>query len=85
MQIKWYVMRNLYGTVAFSLGLILSMVSLYIIIFIPFGAYVMYGLSAFIIIMGIIGFKKDESRILAVLGIVFGIIHLGLTIVFTQI
>jgi hypothetical protein len=78
-------MRNLYGTVAFSLGLILSMVSLYIIIFIPFGAYVMYGLSAFIIIMGIIGFKKDESRILAVLGIVFGIIHLGLTIVFTQI
>lgn len=78
-------MRNLFGSVAFSLGIILSMVSLYIIIFIPFGAYVMYGLSAFIIIMGIIGFKKDESRILAVLGIVFGVVHLGLTIVFTQV
>ncbi len=77
-------MRNLFGTVAFSLGLILSMVSLYIIIFIPFGAYVMYGLSAFIIVMGVVGFKKDESRILAILGIVFGVVHLGLTIVFTQ-
>ena len=68
------------GKVWGALSLVFALVSLIlgwlIIIFVPFGGYIMWALPILAIIFGIIGIIVDDSKGMAIAGLILGIIAL---------
>jgi hypothetical protein len=66
------------GKVWGALSLVFALVSLIlgwlIIIFVPFGSYIMWALPILAIIFGIIGIIVDDSKGMAIAGLILGII-----------
>ena len=68
------------GKVWGALSLVFALVSLIlgwlIIIFVPYGNYIMWALPILAIIFGIIGIIVDDSKGMAIAGLILGIIAL---------
>ena len=64
------------GTLSLVFGLIALLVGWLIMLFVPFGDYIMYALCGLAIVFGIIGIIKDDSKGKAIAGLILGIIAL---------
>ena len=64
------------GTISLIFGLLALLIGWLIMLFVPFGSYIMYGLCGLAIVFGIIGIIKDDSKGKAIAGMILGIIAL---------
>jgi len=69
-------MGKTFGALALVFGLIALLVGWAILIFVPFGSYILYALCGLAIIFGIIGIIKDDSKGMGITGMILGIIAL---------
>lgn len=64
------------GTISLIFGLLALLVGWLIMLFVPYGNYIMYALCGLAIVFGIIGIIKDDSKGKAIAGMILGIIAL---------
>jgi len=64
------------GTISLIFGLLALLIGWLIMLFVPFGNYIMYGFCGLAIVFGIIGIIKDDSKGKAIAGMILGIIAL---------
>ncbi|MFX0048949.1 MAG: hypothetical protein ACFE8G_12390 [Candidatus Hermodarchaeota archaeon] len=69
-------MGKTFGALALVFGLIALLAGWAIMIFVPFGDYIMYALCGLAIILGIVGIIKDDSKGMGIAGMILGIIAL---------
>ena len=72
-------MGKTFGALALVFGLVSLLLGWLIIIFVPlYGTYVLYAVCGLAIVFGIIGIIKDDSKGMAITGMILGIIALVL-------
>ena len=64
------------GIISLIFGLLALLLGWLIMLFVPFGDYIMYALCGLAIVFGIIGIIKDDSKGKAIAGMILGIIAL---------
>ena len=64
------------GTISLIFGLLALLIGWLIMLFVPYGNYIMYALCGLAIVFGIIGIIKDDSKGKAIAGLILGIIAL---------
>ncbi len=64
------------GTISLIFGLLALLLGWLVMLFLPFGDYIMYALCGLAIVFGIIGIIKDDSKGKAIAGMILGIIAL---------
>lgn len=69
-------MGKTFGALALVFGLIALVVGWALMLFVPFGDYIVYALAVLAIIFGIIGIVKDDSKGMGIAGLILGIIAL---------
>ena len=69
-------MGKVFGALALVFGLLALLLGWAILLFVPFGGYIMYALYGLAIVFGIIGIIKDDSKAMGIVGLIFGIIAL---------
>jgi len=70
-------MGKTFGVLALIFGLIALLSGWAIALFLfPYGSYVNYAVAGLAILFGIIGIIKDDSKALAIIGMILGIIAL---------
>ena len=74
-------MGKTFGALALVFGLVALLVGWAIMLFVPFGNYIVYALAGLAIVFGIIGIVKDDSKGLGIAGLILGIIALVLAFV----
>jgi hypothetical protein len=67
-------MGKTFGALALVFGLVALLAGWAIIIFLPFGDYILYALCGLAIVFGIIGIIKDDSKGMGIAGMILGII-----------
>lgn len=69
-------MGKTFGALALVFGLLALLVGWAILIFVPYGNYIMYALCGLAIVFGIIGIIKDDSKGMGIAGMILGFIAL---------
>jgi hypothetical protein len=69
-------MGKTFGALALVFGLVALLVGWAILIFVPYGNYIMYALCGLAIVFGIIGIIKDDSKGMGIAGMILGFIAL---------
>lgn len=67
-------MGKVFGALALVFGLIALILGWALIIFVPFGDYILYALCGLAVVFGIIGIVKDDSKGMGIAGLILGII-----------
>jgi len=74
-------MGKTFGALALVFGLVALLAGWAVMIFLPFGDYILYALCGLAIVFGIIGIIKDDSKGMGIAGLILGIIAIFLWVI----